>query len=113
MKSTTDYAIERLGSTTFALRPDYDAVVAELGGEPPLGMPIDCTFEWALDLAEKTVARQRRSEMAKARARAKAAKVAKAARVRRASDATASPAPSQKPVRRRTPAKKAAPKAAK
>ena len=64
----TDYEIQRLGNTTFALRPDYDAVVAELGGEPPLGLPIECTFEWAMDLAQQKVNRENRLAEAKTRA---------------------------------------------
>ena len=64
-----DYVIERLDNTAFALRPDYDAVVALLGGEPPLGVPQECTFEWAWNLAVITVARQNRESAAALAAR--------------------------------------------
>lgn len=72
------YTIERLGNTTFALRPEYDAVVAELGYEPPLGVPVECTFEWSLDHAKKVVAREKRAAAAKERAARKRATSAEA-----------------------------------
>lgn len=57
----TEYTIERLSGTTFVLRPDYDSTVAQLGGEPPLGVPEELTFEWAWAKAEDTVRRARRA----------------------------------------------------
>ena len=95
------YTIERLGNTTFALRPEYDAVVAELGYEPPLGVPAECTFEWALDRAERIVQREKRSAAAKERAARK-----------RATAADTEPSPS-KTVRKAAPRKTAPRKTAK
>lgn len=60
------HVVERLGNTTFALRPDYDATVQSIGYEPPLGVPAECTFEWAWHAAEQKVARERRQEARKA-----------------------------------------------
>lgn len=37
--------VDTLAGTNYVLRPDYDAVVAELG-EPPLGFPPECEFAW-------------------------------------------------------------------
>lgn len=37
--------VDTLAGTTYVLRPDYDAVVAEYG-EPPLGFPPECEFAW-------------------------------------------------------------------
>lgn len=61
------HTVETLGNTTFVLRPEYDALVLEVGGEPPVGVPAECTFEWAWDKAEQTVAKQNRNAEAKAR----------------------------------------------
>lgn len=60
------YVVEHLGNTTFVLRPEYDATVRDLGFEPPGGVPVECTFEWAWDAAEQKVAQQRRREARKA-----------------------------------------------
>jgi len=61
------YKVERLGDTTFVLRPDYDATVAKLGYEPPLGIPVECTFNYAWQMAEQKVARERRASERRAR----------------------------------------------
>lgn len=90
----SDYQIERLGNTLFALRPEYDATVQELGGEPPLGVPGECTFEWAWAKATETVNKQNRIAQTKARLAAKRAERA---------EATATPP-------RKTPARKAPPR---
>lgn len=68
-----EYTIERLSGTTFVLRPDYDATVAELGGEPPLGLPEELTFEWALAQADDKVRRERRAAERKAAAQRRSA----------------------------------------
>ncbi|MEI7780337.1 MAG: hypothetical protein WCJ18_00255 [Planctomycetota bacterium] len=74
-----DYVIDRLGNTTFALRPDYDSVVAQLGYEPPLGVPQECTFEWAWAAATHVVAKQNRLAAMKAAKEADSPPVQKAA----------------------------------
>ena len=83
------YTIDRLGNTTFALRPDYDSCVMDLG-EPPIGVPAECTFEWGWDLAVKRV--DKATKLAPPKAAVKAAPkkapvrkaVAKKATVRKA-----------------------------
>jgi len=37
--------VDVLAGTSYVLRPDYDATVAEFG-EPPLGYPDECKFAW-------------------------------------------------------------------
>lgn len=69
-----EHVIERLGMSTFVLRPDYDSVVADLGYEPPMGLPVELTFEWAWAAAEETVAQARRVEARKAATARRAAK---------------------------------------
>lgn len=68
-----DYQVQTLDGTTFVLRPEYDALVREFGGEPPLGVPVECTFDWAWDLAEQKVAKQNRLAAAKAQTQERAA----------------------------------------
>ena len=85
------HTVAHLGNSTFILRPDYDATVAELGYEPPMGLPVECTFEWAWDAAEQKVTRERRAA-ARREAQAKRKAPAKKAVARRngngASEAT-------------------------
>ena len=83
------HVVERLGNSTFVLRPDYDATVAKLGYEPPLGIPVECTFEWLNDWAEQKLQKQRRA-------------AAKAAAAAPASGVIEAP---KSPVRKRTPSK--------
>jgi hypothetical protein len=59
------HVVDRLGNTTFALRPEYDSVVQDLGYLPPQGVPVECTFEWAWDAAVQKVARENRQEEAR------------------------------------------------
>jgi hypothetical protein len=58
------HVVERLGNTTFAMRPDYDATVLSLGYEPPIGVPVECTSGWAWNAAEQKVARENRRKAA-------------------------------------------------
>lgn len=54
-----------LHGTTYALRPEYDATVAELGA-PPRGFPEECRFKWPetpeaeLDALSKEIAEIKR-----------------------------------------------------
>ena len=99
----SDYQIQTLGNTTFVLRPEYDALVLEFGGEPPMGVPVECTFDWAWDVAEQKIAKQNRLAAVKAQAQA---------RRERAAAAKAEATPRKTPARK-APARKTAAKPAK
>lgn len=52
--------MEMLKGTAFALRPDYEHLVNELG-QPPLGVPDELTFAYAWDLACKKIDRENKT----------------------------------------------------
>jgi hypothetical protein len=89
------HVVDRLGNTTFALRPEFDATVLDLGYEPPVGVPVECTWEWAWDAAEQKVAREQRQEARKTRP-------AKAAPVSTAGASEPRKAPAKRAARSRT-----------
>ena len=47
--------VDVLAGTSYALRPIYDEVIAELGA-PPLGYPDECKFAWPETTDEELLA---------------------------------------------------------
>lgn len=86
--------MEMLTGTAFALRPDYEKLVKELG-EPPLGVPDELTFAYAWDLACKKIDHENRVAEKAARTASKEAPAKKAP----------AKAPAKKPAKR-APAKR-------
>lgn len=84
--------MEMLAGTSFALRPDYENLVEELG-TPPTGMPDECTFAYGWDMAHKKVEHENRAAEQAQR------------QVQKSSEAPAKKAPAKRPAKR-TPTKR-------